>query len=151
MKRKKRQARQTRMYLVAAGIAIITIAAVLLVVLNGTKHETTSAVNSAASPQIISPADYQSQFTAANVPHLLVDVRTPEEFAAGHIPGAVNIAVETLESRLEEIPTDQPVVVYCRSGNRSATAADILVSAGYNPVYDLGGIINWTTAGLPVQ
>ena len=83
--------------------------------------------------------------------HVLVDVRTPEEFATGHIPGAINISVQTLPDRLNEIPADETIVVYCRSGNRSATATDILVNAGYAPVYDLGGIQDWVIAGYPVE
>lgn len=82
--------------------------------------------------------------------HVLIDVRTPEEFAAGHIAGAINISVQSLPDRLDEVPNDETIVVYCRSGNRSATATEILVDAGYSPVYDLGGIQDWVSAGYPV-
>lgn len=105
----------------------------------------------AAAVQNISPNQYVSNFSQAEAAHLLVDVRTPEEFASGHIAGSVNIPLNELPSRMSELPTDQPVVLYCRSGNRSAQAADILRRAGYNQIYDLGGIISWTAAGLPVQ
>lgn len=98
----------------------------------------------------ITPAVYQEQF-ADGTAHLLLDVRTPEEFAGGHIPGAVNIAVQELAQRLDELPGDQPIVIYCRSGNRSAQAAQILAGAGYTKVYDLGGIIDWSAQGYPVQ
>ena len=98
---------------------------------------------------LISPADYVSQFEVTG-DHLLIDVRTAEEFASGHIEGAVNIPVEEIAGRLDEIPIDVPVVVYCRSGNRSATASGILTEAGYSQVNDLGGIQEWTTQGLPV-
>jgi phage shock protein E len=74
----------------------------------------------------------------------LVDVRTPAEFAAGHIPGAVNIPVQQLDSRLSELqPKDQAVVLYCRSGNRSGTAARLLKSAGFAAVHDLGPMSRW--------
>jgi phage shock protein E len=102
-------------------------------------------------PQLISPNAYQEQFVSVARDHTLLDVRTPEEFASGHIAGAGNIAVETLASRLDEVPRDKPVVVYCRSGNRSATAARILDEAGFTNVYDLGGIISWVEAGFPIQ
>lgn len=98
----------------------------------------------------ISPADYQSKFGAGSK-HLLLDVRTPEEFASGHIPGAVNISVDALSQRLSEVPQDEPVVVYCRSGNRSNQAAQILDKAGYTQIYDLGGIVTWAEQGLPVE
>ena len=97
----------------------------------------------------ITPAQYQSTFDA-DAPHTLLDVRTPDEFASGHIADAVNISVETLGGRLAEVPKDQPVVVYCRTGRRSAEAAAILREAGYTSVYDLGGIQAWSAAGLPV-
>lgn len=74
----------------------------------------------------------------------LVDVRTPQEFAAGAIDGATNIPVQVLDQRLGELaPESEPVVVYCRSGRRSAAAADMLIEAGFAEVYDLGAIGNW--------
>lgn len=74
----------------------------------------------------------------------LVDVRTPEEFAAGHIPGALNIPVDEVERRIAEFgPRDEPVVLYCRSGNRSAHAARMLEASGYGEVYDLGAMSKW--------
>ncbi|MGC4069449.1 MAG: rhodanese-like domain-containing protein [Polyangiaceae bacterium] len=74
---------------------------------------------------------------------LLLDVRTREEFASGHVPGAKNIPVQELGARLGELKeTKQPVVVYCRSGGRSASAASVLRQAGYT-VCDLGAMSNW--------
>ena len=106
-----------------------------------------------AQPKVnvtIAPADYQTQFGAA-ADHVLIDVRTPQEFASGHIADAINIPVEQLASRLSEVPQDKPVVLYCRSGNRSNQAAQILDRAGYAQIYDLGGIIDWVQQGYPVQ
>ncbi len=74
---------------------------------------------------------------------LLLDVRTREEFREHHLKGAVNIPVQELGARIGEAgSTERPVVVYCRSGGRSATAAAMLKAAGYR-VVDLGGIHNW--------
>ncbi len=74
----------------------------------------------------------------------LVDVRTPQEFASGHLPGAVNVPVQDLERRLGELdPKDAPLVVYCRSGSRSARARSILQGAGFRAVHDLGAQTNW--------
>lgn len=98
----------------------------------------------------ITPADYQAKF-GAGADHLLLDVRTPEEFNSGHIPGAVNISVDQLAQRLSEVPQDKPVVLYCRSGNRSNQAAQILDRAGYTQIYDLGGIVTWQQQGYPVE
>lgn len=72
----------------------------------------------------------------------LLDVRTVPEFEAGHLEGATSIPVDELGSRIREVPTDRPVVVYCRSGARSARAAAMLREAGYD-VHDLGSIDNW--------
>ncbi|HET8733213.1 MAG TPA: rhodanese-like domain-containing protein [Anaeromyxobacteraceae bacterium] len=74
----------------------------------------------------------------------LVDVRMPDEFASGHVPGAVNIPLHELTSRLAEVgPTSTKVVVYCRSGSRSASALKSLQRAGYANVYDMGPATAW--------
>ena len=76
---------------------------------------------------------------------LLLDVRTPQEFADGHVDGALNIPVQELESKLASLPAkkDQDVVVYCRSGARSARASGILKQAGFTKIHDLGAMSNW--------
>ncbi len=76
---------------------------------------------------------------------VLLDVRTPEEYAEGHIPESHLIPLQTLEKEapLQLADKDVPIFVYCRSGNRSLEAAKILVELGYTQVYDLGGIIDW--------
>jgi phage shock protein E len=73
----------------------------------------------------------------------LVDVRSPEEYRAGHIDGAVNIPVGELDRRMGEIPKDRGVVLYCQSGMRSARAASLLRDAGFSHVHNLGGMGNW--------
>ena len=71
----------------------------------------------------------------------LLDVRTPEEYTAGHFPGASNVPVQDVAAgSLPRTPKDTPVYVYCRSGNRSAEAARLLQMAGYTAVTDLGGL-----------
>lgn len=74
----------------------------------------------------------------------LIDVRSPEEFAAGHVEGATNIPVGEVETRIADFGAqNQPIVVYCRSGVRSARAARILAGAGYRNVYNLGAMSSW--------
>ena len=81
----------------------------------------------------------------------VLDVRTPEEFAAGHVPGAVNVPHDQLANRLGEVPRDKDVVVYCRSGRRSQIAADILATNGFKRVSHLeGDIIAWQEKALPL-
>ena len=77
--------------------------------------------------------------------YIILDVRTPEEFAEKHIPGAINVANETIST--EEIPElpnkDQLILVYCRSGNRSKQASEKLVALGYTNIVEFGGINDW--------
>ena len=81
----------------------------------------------------------------------ILDVRTQEEFDAGYIKGAVLIDVKELESRVDEVPLGEKILVYCRSGRRSITASNILIDAGHKDVYNmLGGINEWKAAGYPV-
>lgn len=74
---------------------------------------------------------------------VLVDVRTPEEFAAKHLDGAVNIPIDDLEARKAELPKDKDIVLYCRSGARSARGKSLLTGAGYTKVHNLGPMSNW--------
>jgi rhodanese-related sulfurtransferase len=76
---------------------------------------------------------------------ILLDVRTKEEYDAGHIKDSLLIPVDALQNEAEDTLKDKDaaIFVYCRSGNRSATASKILVELGYTKVYDLGGIRDW--------
>ena len=88
----------------------------------------------------------------ANVHPLILDVRTESEFAAGHLEGATLIPVQELEGRIGELSSheQQPVLVYCASGNRSTVAAKLLVDAGFVQVTNLRrGIGEWNREGLP--
>ncbi len=84
---------------------------------------------------------------------MIIDVRSPEEFAAGHIVGAVNINVDgsEFESRIAELDPDEPYLVYCYSGNRSARAADQMEAAGIQDIADAGGLADLAAAGAPVE
>ena len=74
----------------------------------------------------------------------LLDVRSPGEFAAGHIPGAINVPLDALERKLAQVgPTDRTVIVYCASGARSAAAKRVLMSKGYADVRNLGPMSAW--------
>lgn len=135
------------------GLALLLVAGVAVVssAMNPSTNESAASGQAMNSPQLIAPLAYVSEFRDNPTPHILLDVRTPEEFRDQRIPGAVNIPLQSLERRLAELPQDQTIVLYCRSGNRSATAANILARAGYESVYDMGGIIAWNAAGLPVE
>jgi len=82
----------------------------------------------------------------------MLDVREPDEWAAGHIPGATLIPLGELATRAGEVPADREVVVVCRSGNRSAQGRDVLLGAGFVSVTSMaGGMNDWTAAGLPTE
>jgi phage shock protein E len=85
---------------------------------------------------------------------LVVDVRSVDEYRSGHLVGAQSIPVEDEElwlTRTEPLDRDRPTVVYCRSGRRSAIAAQKLVDAGFTKVYDLGGVEDWDPDDLRVE
>ena len=80
----------------------------------------------------------------AQIPYILVDVRTPEEFASGCIPTAVNIPVTDIALKPPTQDKNALIIVYCASGRRSAQAAKTLTDMGYTRVVDFGGISRWT-------
>ncbi|RKZ70747.1 MAG: sulfurtransferase [Candidatus Parabeggiatoa sp. nov. 1] len=85
-------------------------------------------------------------------PPLLIDVRTPQEMAQAAIPNGKPLPLNLLPLRIEEVPKDEEVVFYCRTGARSAQACMYLAQQGYDNVYNLyGGIINWARSGLPLE
>ena len=77
--------------------------------------------------------------------YIILDVRRADEFAAGHIPGAINVANESIGTdELPELPDkNQLIMVYCRSGRRSKEAAEKLVKLGYTNIVEFGGILDW--------
>lgn len=143
---RNKPAANRKLFYGVAGLIVLAVAAFALINAN-----TNCCAQETATVQAISPSSYQEQFAETGAGHLLIDVRTPEEFASGHIEGAVNIPVDDLAGRLSEVPQGQPIVVYCRSGNRSATASRILADAGYTGIYDLGGLQGWISQGFPVS
>ena len=85
---------------------------------------------------------------------VILDIRTPEEFAAGHIAGAINIDyyANDFEAQLGELDLQVPYVMYCNSGNRSSNALPVMDSLGFSEVYELdGGIQAWFAEGLPTE
>lgn len=99
----------------------------------------------AVSPEEISVAEaYQMREDGA----FILDVREPDEWEAGHIPGATLIPLGQLSARISEVPQGVDIVVVCRSGNRSFDAAIILLEAGYEQVFSMdGGVSEWIIAG----
>ncbi len=87
-------------------------------------------------------------------PPLILDVRTPEEYASGHVPHAINIPYDQIPSRLAELGAerDQEIIVYCESGRRAAKASETLEAAGFETIRHLeGDMSGWRQAGLPTE
>jgi len=88
----------------------------------------------------------------SRIPFMLLDVRTPEEYAEGHIAGAKLIPVQVLAEHLNDVPKDKQVYVYCHSGARSARASKLLAANGFSHIENMeGGIVAWKAAGYPVE
>jgi phage shock protein E len=100
--------------------------------------------SSAPAHQNLTPAQFAEGLRQPGA--VLVDVRRPDEFASGHLPGAVNIEVTAPDfgSRIAKLDPTKPTYVYCRSGARSASAAGQLTKAGFAHVSNLlGGVLDW--------
>jgi rhodanese-related sulfurtransferase len=101
----------------------------------------------------IAPAELAGRLEAGSAP-LVLDVRTAEDFAAGHIPGALNIPLAELPDRVDELGADRSreIVVHCNSGRQAALAEQWLADAGFSALRDLEGHMNqWRADGRPIQ
>ncbi len=101
---------------------------------------------------VLEPNVYEQKLNEKEVQ--LIDVRTPQEYAEGHIANAKNINVKSsdFETQIETLDKEKPVMVYCLGGVRSANAANVLKQKGFKNIIDLqGGISNWQNAGKPVS
>lgn len=89
----------------------------------------------------------------ANLKPFVLDVRTRGEFAGGHLEGATLLPIQQMQARIGELAAhrDEPVFIYCQTGNRSTVAAKLLIDAGFTNVMNLRrGIVEWRSAGLPI-
>lgn len=104
---------------------------------------TTEAVRTVAAADAVGMLDERT----------IIDVRTPAEFAAGHVAGAINIDVEAsdFEENVAALDPEDAYLVYCRSGRRSAIAADTMAEAGFTDIVDAGGLEPLAEAGAPIE
>jgi rhodanese-related sulfurtransferase len=128
---------------VQIGLVLVVALVVVLIALAGGQQTSSMAaeINTAQAYQL-----YQQKGA------FFVDVREQSEWDSFHIPETTLIPLGQLPQRLSEIPKDRPIVVVCRSGNRSASGRDILKQAGYTNVTSMaGGVTDWKTQGYPIQ
>ncbi|MFI1770883.1 rhodanese-like domain-containing protein [Thalassobellus citreus] len=102
--------------------------------------------------KVISPKELKAFLDADSVQ--LIDVRTPKEFSEGFIVTAKNIDFysSTFKDEINKLDKSKPVLVYCRSGRRSANSVSVFLDAGFTKIYDLeGGILNWKSEGYKIK
>jgi rhodanese-related sulfurtransferase len=134
-------------------LALAAVASITVVTgCSSTATESPTAVSAAASAPALGAELDAAGFSAAmkRPGTVVLDVRTPAEFAEGHLPGAVNIDVSAADfaSRVAALDKNTPYAVYCRSGNRSAAALEVMKGQGFTGAYHLGGgITSWQSAG----
>ncbi|MGN0976522.1 MAG: rhodanese-like domain-containing protein, partial [Faecousia sp.] len=118
---------------------LIALAALLLLTGCGSAEEPVGSYRQVSSEEA-------AAIMAEETDYIILDVRTQEEFAQAHIPGAVCIPNETIgEDEIPALPDkDQLILVYCRSGNRSKLASEKLAALGYTNIVEFGGINTWT-------
>jgi phage shock protein E len=130
---------------VAAGALLLGACAAKYAVPDKNSTGSSSAGSAAQSVTPISPEEVNTMLQNKE-DFTLVDVRTSQEYVSGHIPGAILLPNEKIaDTQPSLLPDpDAKIVVYCRSGRRSAEAAKKLAAMGYTNIYDLGGILSWT-------
>ncbi len=118
-------------------------------------HKTGAQLVAEAKHRIyeLSPSEAKAMLEKQEPDVVYVDVREPNEWAMGHVPGALHIPRGMLESKIEAaVPREKRVVVYCASGNRSALAADTMSQLGYRKVASMReGYTGWVAGGGPVE
>jgi rhodanese-related sulfurtransferase len=128
-------------------IVLIAMLCISLASCGQKQNENSTAQDSASKISLISPEALNS----ANKDILLIDVRTPEEYASGHLENSININFRAgnFKDLIAELDTNQDVYVYCKVGGRSASAARLMEDMGFKKIYDLkGGIIQWEKDGF---
>ncbi len=117
-------------------------------------QETQSVVATASDASALGP-DLSVEDVAALTAEggvAVIDVREASEFAEGHIAGATLLPLGELAGRVDEVPTDLPVILVCRSGNRSGQAYRLLEEQGFTNIHNMtGGMTAWQKAGYPVE
>ena len=147
MQQRAEERRKKRMTtLIVAAAVIIVLAGVLFVVFNNNNSAPTEASVGSLPMEINVDEAYQLVEDGA----FLLDVRTQGEWDEFHAPQATLIPLDELASRVSEVPSDQDIVVICRSGNRSLVGRDTLLDAGFTSVTSVdGGMNEWRSAGYP--
>jgi rhodanese-related sulfurtransferase len=131
----------------ALAVMVVVIVIGLVVFSQTTKQSSASSGATTNYPPEISLSEAVAK---RDTGAFILDVRTQSEWNEYHVPGSTLIPLDTLASRINEVPRDKEIIVVCRSGNRSAQGRDILRNAGFATVTSLtGGLSNWKAQGYP--
>ena len=137
-------------------IGLVLVATALIMVACGGETSQIETLTPTATPTAVLSytsltVDGAKSLIQENTDLVVLDVRTKEEYEISHLQNAILIPVSELPNRLAELDKDKKILVYCKTGVRSAKAGDILVNNGFGLVYNmLGGIDAWIQAGYPV-
>jgi rhodanese-related sulfurtransferase len=100
--------------------------------------------------QEITIEQYREEFENSDIDYLLLDVREVDEFMQARLPNTINIPMSEFQFRIDEVPEDKPIILVCRTGQRSMTVAQFLHANGYEELYNLDeGTLGWVQRGLP--
>ena len=140
-RRKAQQPKKNNQLYLWGAVALIVLVAVVWIVIGGNSNTASSLPSEVSVSEALAKRDSGA---------FILDVRQPEEWNEAHIPDSTLIPLDQLPNRINELPTDQAIVVVCRSGNRSAQGRDILLQAGFTNVTSMaGGLNQWKAAGYP--
>ena len=136
-------------------VALLLVSALMLMACEPSTSSSEATAESAIEPSLeptIEATELAQRMAENNAP-IILDVRTADEFAAGHLPGAINIPHTEIDLRMSELPdADAEIVVHCQSGRRAGMAEAALQAAGYSGIRHLNGDYGgWQAAGLPLE
>jgi rhodanese-related sulfurtransferase len=145
-KRKSKKKSSHRNWYLLGALLVLVVIVVVAILLNK------QGVGGASATQLTYVITVQDAYQKYQEGVFILDVREPSEWDEFHIPNTTLIPLGELPDRLDEVPQDQPIVVVCRSGNRSQSGRDILVNAGFQNVTSMsGGVTQWSNLGYPIE
>ena len=145
-KRKSKKKSSLRNWYLPGALLVIVAIVVVAILVN---KQGAGGASATQLPYVITVQDAYQKYQEGV---FILDVREPSEWDEFHIPNTTLIPLGELPDRLDEVPQGQPIIVVCRSGNRSQSGRDILLNAGFQNVTSMsGGVTQWSTLGYPIE
>jgi rhodanese-related sulfurtransferase len=155
--KKQRTRKSLSIWLIIGAILVLALIVILIVkytpgVKQAAQPEAQPTAQAAAPTTLLLEISVQEAYAQYQQGVFVLDVREQSEWDAFHIPNTTLIPLGELPNRLEELPRDQPIIVVCRSGNRSQQGRDLLLQAGFTHVTSMtGGVTQWSNQGYPID